>query len=755
LQRTAGPALAIRKSAFSADGKSLVILGADRQGQEARLVLWDVLAEKEGPAPATDVAKASTIALTPDGRTLAVAASSNQGSTINLWDLKTRQNIQQLSDDDVAAKLLVFSPSGRALASSGSRGRICLWDVATGRQLWAGAGHGDSLSAIAFSPAGTTIASSAVAEKTIRFWDAATGRELRVWKCEFGSACLAFSPTGKTLASGDAFSNFASGHCPVRLWDVSTGTELRRLTGNLFGVDGVAFSRDGSKLASGGLVTALRIYDTATGKELFQAEAHESLVTSVAFSPDSKTVATGGFDGTMRLWEAATGKPLCLFAEGHQRTVASVAFSPDGRVLASSNTGDGTVRLWEPGSGRITGRLANKKGVSIAYAPNGRTLVAAEGGIARAEYALHFWDTATLKERNPPAGMTGLIGAHSFSADGRLLATMAQQMQGGQSSLSVWDLETRKEIGRWSVRPIATNPALSPNGALLAAAESLDKRLHIMDVARGKDCSFVLDADPRPSSLAFSPDNRILAIGTGDGTVALWEVAAGQVRRRLRGHLSMVSSLSFSRDGRMLVSGSHDSTALVWDMTSLPGKEGLPPQVLSQELLQTLWNALAKEDAGRAYEAMLTLRSSPEQALPFLRKELQPQPAADPQRLVQLIAELDNPRFAMRQKALRELQDFGERAEPELIKAMERKPSAEVRQRIEQLLTKVQTPVAATALLQSLRAVEVLEQIGLPEAKQILQTLAAGGADNRLTKEAAAALSRLAKRPEKPHAIAG
>jgi WD40 repeat protein len=747
LRRTSGPSIGIRKSAFSADGTTLVILGFDQRVKKAALVVWDVVAGKERTPPTLDGDSASTIALAADGKTLALAATGKPGSAISLWDLETQQAIGELNAD-VAVHLLAFSPDGSVLLSTGTKGKISLWQVGTGKQLWAEEGKGPSFSAVAFSPDGKQVASTAEEDQTTRLRDAATGRQLRAWKGDFGLASLAFSPDGKYLASGADYDSKWPGHRPVQLWDVATGTEIRRFKGHLFGVNCIAFSKDGSKLVSGGVVTAPRIYEVASGVELFQPEAHESFVSSVAFSPQGKSVATGGFDGSVRLWDATTGKPLRLLLEAHQGLIGNVFFSPDGRSLAASAKGDNQLKIWEPGSGRITARLAIKKApVAGAYAPDGRTLVTASGNVERAEQAFQFWETRTYKELPPPVKATGIIGTHSFSDDSRWMATMTQP--GGpnrdQPHVSVWDLVARKETRKWPMPSGMTVPALAPNGSLLAVAELVSKRLHLMDVANGKDHYFSLRAESRPSSLAFSPDGRVLAIGTGDGVIVLWEVAAGQVRRRLRGHLSMVGALSFSTDGKLLVSGSQDSTALVWDISGLPGNSVSPPAPLSRGRLQTLWDKLAGEDAAGAYQAILALQSSPAHSLPFLKEKLRPLAAADPQRLAQLIAQLDSRQFAARQDAMRELQQLGERAESELTRALQRQPSLEARQRIEELLDKLNTPVAAPELLRSLRAVEALEQMALPGAKQILQSLATGKPDSRLTKAAVAALARMPK----------
>src|SRR5580698_1222749 len=156
---------------------------------------------------------------------------------------------------------------------------------------------------------------------------------------------LAFSPDGHTLASG------AEDHT-VKLWDVASGRELRTLSGS-DQVTAVAFSPDGRVLAAGSGDDAktfpragggkISLWDVATGRELPALRGHSAAVTSVAFSPDGSILASGGRDGAVKLWNLASGSELRTLGGSGQ--ITSTAFSPDGRIVASAS--DKTIKLWD------------------------------------------------------------------------------------------------------------------------------------------------------------------------------------------------------------------------------------------------------------------------------------------------------------------------------------------------------------------------------------------------------------------------
>jgi hypothetical protein len=235
--------------------------------------------------------------------------------------------------------------------------------------------------------------------------------------------------------------------------------------------------------------------------------------------------------------------------------------------------------------------------------------------------------------------------------------------------------------------------------------------------------------------------------------VQLWELASGQVRIHYKrqqnlSHWRGIASLAFSPDSTLLATGGDDRIIMIWDLMGQRTTRRQQKSPLPAERLNALWDDLASEDAGKAFDAIGLLAAVPKQAIPLLKSKLRPAPAtANRQQITRLIADLDSEEFAVRQKAMGALRQLGERVEPALREALQSKLSLEARKRIEELRKDIRASAASPENLRNLRAVEVLEHIGTPDARQMLKTLANGATEARLTREAKASLERLTKRP--------
>jgi hypothetical protein len=215
-------------------------------------------------------------------------------------------------------------------------------------------------------------------------------------------------------------------------------------------------------------------------------------------------------------------------------------------------------------------------------------------------------------------------------------------------------------------------------------------------------------------------------------------VVSGRERTRFKGHAGFVMVSAYSPDGSLLVTGGTDRTALVWDLFGLRTADRKTGGFTRAEV-ERLWADLGDADASKAFRAMKVLRANGTPAVSLLKERLRPAPAIDAKKIAKLLADLDRDNFAARASATKQLLELGDLAEPALRAALNDTPSLEKGRRVEDLLERLD---AAPELLRGVRAVEVLESLGTPEARQVLQTLAKGAAEARLTREANIALKR-------------
>jgi hypothetical protein len=246
--------------------------------------------------------------------------------------------------------------------------------------------------------------------------------------------------------------------------------------------------------------------------------------------------------------------------------------------------------------------------------------------------------------------------------------------------------------------------------------------------------------DDLVAALAFSPDGRLLALGW-EHEVYLWDALTSEQVGHFAGHEGKVTALAFAPDGKTLASAGDDTTVLLWDVAPLSSRRPVNGKIAAAAL-EALWAELGRDTAG---DAMARLVQAPSQAVTLLGNKLRPVPVPQGGRVGKFLGDLGSPRFPEREGAARELEGFAELIEPDLRKHLEGKLTEEVRRRVEQLLARL-GPESAEQM-RPLRAVEVLEHLGSPGARDVLERLTRGAAQARLTREARASLERLGKRP--------
>jgi WD40 repeat protein len=429
--------------AFSPDGRMFAA-----GSEDGTVHLWDVHTRNLLGAPLSGHTRAVTsVAFSPDGRTL---ASGARDGTARLWNVAEHLQLAHPAiEHSGMLYALAFSPDGKTLVTGGDNGETAgdhKSMEACGHTGW-GVCYVDRGQFIViggtatqfYLPPGTQLPPPGP-PRTLMLWDVAQRKAVTDLPTHNRTPVLAvaFSPDGATVVAG--------GMGGTTLWDHANRTpRTQPLSDKLSLVRATAFSPDGGVLVTAGMnqadkPTELTFWDTKSYERLGAVEAGENVYT-VAFSPNGSILATGNHQGEIRLWDTGTRQPIGEVLKGHTGPIGTLVFSPDGTRLASAGD-DGAIRLWDVATRRMAGDpLVGHSGVvySLAFHPDGRTLASGGG-----DSSVRLWNVPARKQISAShVGHRQPVRAIAFSPDGKTLASAGEDM-----AVRFWDVRAVKDIPR-------------------------------------------------------------------------------------------------------------------------------------------------------------------------------------------------------------------------------------------------------------------------------------------------------------------
>lgn len=760
---------------FTSDSKSLAykspngkaVLIDVENGKEIRSFEPKVPEEKVEANEELFQGEASGVAAAPGGKHI---ATSTQQGTIALFDAKSGKELHSFKSEaeyPIFGDDFLFTQDGKTLIARDMAG-LHFFDVETGKKSKTiKIAETDSLQRMRLSPDGKKIAARHSQSSSIAIWDLATEK-----KAELGftpepmdqngalaiagmstmgggsDSSLAFSGEGKLLAAGGM---------PFHIWDLATGKDLLAETGHQQPIIALAFSSDGKSAATVGEDWTVRTWDRGTGKQQSSFTLPND-VFRVALDRHGKFLATGSSKGEVQLWDIASGKAKCTFKD-HKEAIEGLSFSADGKVLASFE--GGTVYLWDvakekqlhhvaldvkadpndPMAGLIRMAMLGGRGPTlsadshIALSADGSLVFWTKGAqlqIIRATtgHVLHTLEGKVENQGAAAAAGIDIEGMEAFamnvrtsSRDGRMIA-----WSDSGESVTIFEASTGKKRVRIELPKIEAKKE-----------KKEEKEEEAKELIPGFPMGLLGSQFNQCTTLAFSPDDRILAGALQDGSIRLWNVATGKELATLAGHKAGVRVLAFAADGKTLATGGADTTSLVWDVSQHQAKE-----IDGNANLDECWKDLMQEDGTKAFTAILRLARSGKEGVSLIEKQLPPTPAPDAKAIARLVDDLDSNDFKTRDDATQSLIRIGKPAEPAVRRELEKhKDTLELRRRLEKILGQIRDEAVSNDTIREIRAIEVLERLGSPEAKAALQSLAKGAEGARLTTEAQNALERL------------
>jgi eukaryotic-like serine/threonine-protein kinase len=486
-------------------------LKIDRQGR------WLAIGWSDGRIDLHDVAAGTlrrsikksypdTFALSPDGRWLAFPGPNNQ-----VQIQRTDQDMTPITlgrhHNEITS--LAFSPDGTTLGSTSWDKTARIWDVTRREERVTLRGHKERVSNLAFSPDGNWIATTSQ-DYTVRIWDSRTGQTLAVLPGLWFTQTVEFSPDGQYLAA-------SLQNATVYLYQIQGRRERRWLVGHANGVQCLASHPRLPRFASGADDHAINVWDLESAQSVRDWTAHNHYVGGLAYSPDGSMLASGNGDGSgdVRIWDSETGT-LRRVLSGHAAGVHALAFDPTGRRLATGDA-SGVLIVWDVATGRFLRRekVGPSSVWSFAFLDEGRRLVT---GVSSGPLVLY-----DLEGTDPPRRFAVPEGMRRFVVDRSRNDLIVAGHTGSLTRFSLLDFAPGHQLDKGHDGGIESL-AIAPDGRLLATGGGTDRRIILRDASTFEPLLTLPAWTGMVKDLAFDATGRWLAIAGADSDVGLWDL---------------------------------------------------------------------------------------------------------------------------------------------------------------------------------------------------------------------------------------
>lgn len=358
---------------------------------------------------------------------------------------------------------------------------------------------------------------------------------------------VAFSPDGTRLAT-------ASGDKLVRVWRADGTGEPLVLRGHEGRLHAVSFSPDGTRIATASNDATVRIWRADGAGTPVVLRGHNKSVFSVEFSPDSARIVTASSDSTARVWHG-DGTGAILVLHGHRETVSAATFSPDGTRIATASD-DHTARVWSTADGTpVTVFTGHRDRVySVMFSPSGARIATASW-----DKTAQIWNADGTGEPVVLQGRQERVYDASFSPDGRRVVTASSD-----KIVRIWNVDgTGRPERLLGHQDVVVATTFSPSGNRVATA-SLDKTVRVWSIPRDNRPIELRGHEARVYSASFSPDGARIVTASRDRTARVWRIDGEGIPVQYTGHEDSVYSASFGPQGARIVTASWDGTARIW-----------------------------------------------------------------------------------------------------------------------------------------------------------------------------------------------